>query len=171
MLRLMKAGAAWAALIMALTVPVVVVAQTVSMPTLSLMATSGAFGGKWVYRSFDISGDPKKTLANIALGQSELTLTETNGQVTGTRTGSGSTYQLSGNALYAPKQGATIRLHGTAEIGGKTYNYDYFGYLMPSWSIGTGIPDTILGTVLRSDPANPNEKPVIASFSAVRQAQ
>ena len=171
MLRLMKTGAAWAALLVALAVPVVVVAQTVSMPTLSLMASSGAFGGKWVYRSFDISGDPAKKLAALALGQSELTLTEANGQVTGTRTGSGSTYQLSGNALYAPKQGATIRLHGTAEISGKTYNYDYFGYLIPTWSIGSGIPDTILGTVLRSDPADPNKAPVIASFSAVRQTQ
>jgi hypothetical protein len=167
MLRILKTGAAWVALLLAFSVPVAVLAQ--SAPVLTLMATSGAFAGKWVYRSFDISNDPKKTLANLALGLNELTLTESNGQITGTRTGSGVSYNLTGVARYAPKQGATIRLTGTAEISGKTYNYDYFGYLVPSWSVGSGIPDTILGTVLRSDPLNPNDKPVIASFSAVRQ--
>ena len=73
------------------------------------------------------------------------------------------------NAFYAAKQGATIRLHGTATIGGKAYNYDYFGYLIPSWTgVGTQ-PDTILGTVLRSDPANAANAPLIASFSATRE--
>jgi hypothetical protein len=175
MLKILKTGAAWAALFAALAVPVGIVAIPISAlaqsgpPTLQLLATSGAFAGKWVYRSFDINNDPKKTLGNIALGQSELTLTEANGSVTGTRSGQGTTYQLSGVARYAPKVGATIRLTGTAQISGKTYNYDYFGYLIPSWSVGGGLPDTILGTVLRSDPANPADKPVIASWSAVRQ--
>ncbi|MEO6396736.1 MAG: hypothetical protein ABIO40_12595 [Devosia sp.] len=175
MLKKLKAGAAWAGLIVALAVPVGVVAipfgalAQSAPPTLQLMATSGAFAGKWVYRSFDINGDPKKTLGQIALGLNELTLTESNGSVTGTRTGPGVSYNLSGVARYAPKQGATIRLTGTAEISGKTYNYDYFGYLIPSWSVASGVPDTILGTVLRSDPLNPTDKPVIASFSAVRQ--
>lgn len=174
MLRKFKTGAAWAALLVALAMPIGIVAIPLGAlaqeaPVLQLMATSGAFAGKWVYRSFDISNDPKKSLANIALGQSELVLSESNGAVTGTRTGQGTTYQLSGQARYAPKQGATIRLHGTATISGKTYNYDYFGYLIPSWSVAAGLPDTILGTVLRSDPANPANAPVIASFSAVRE--
>ncbi|MEQ1899703.1 MAG: hypothetical protein ABL866_03110 [Devosia sp.] len=174
MLKKLKAGAAWAALIAALAVPVGVVAIPIgayaqTAPSLTLLATSGAFAGKWVYRSFDISNDPKKTLGSLALGLNELVLTESNGQVTGTRTGSGVTYNLTGTARYAPKQGATIRLTGTAQINGKTYNYDYFGYLIPSWSVGSGLPDTILGTVLRSDPLNPGDKPVIASFSAVRE--
>ncbi|HWA19828.1 MAG TPA: hypothetical protein VG757_12605 [Devosia sp.] len=174
MLRMMKTGAAWAALLAALAMPVGIVAIPLGVlaqeaPSLQLLATSGAFAGKWVYRSFDISNDPRKSLGNIALGQSELTLTESNGAVTGTRTGQGATYELSGVARYAPKQGATIRLHGTATISGKTYNYDYFGYLIPSWSVSTKLPDTILGTVLRSDPANPNNAPVIASWSAVRE--
>ncbi len=30
-------------------------------------------------------------------------------------------------------------------------------------------PDTILGTVLRSDPANPSNEPLIASFAATRE--
>lgn len=169
MLRPLKTLAVAAALAVALLAPAIVVAQ--GLPTLTLMAQSGAFAGKWVYRSFGNSGNPKETLAKISLGLNELTLTEQNGKVTGQRTGQGVSYDLSGIALYAPKQGATIRLHGTATISGKTYNYDYFGYLIPSWSVGGTQPDTILGTVLRSDPTNPANAPLIASFAATREAQ
>jgi hypothetical protein len=159
--------AAAAALVAALAIPAFALAQ--GLPTLTLTAQAGAFTGKWVYRSFGISTNPKDTLAKIALGLNELVLTEQNGKVTGQRTGQGVTYDLAGNAFYAAKQGATIRLHGTATIGGKAYNYDYFGYLIPSWTgVGTQ-PDTILGTVLRSDPANAANAPLIASFSATRE--
>ena len=79
------------------------------------------------------------------------------------------TYDLTGVARYAPKVGATISLHGTATVSGKTYNYDYFGYLIPSWSVGGTQHDTIMGTVLRSDPANAANAPLIASFSATRE--
>ena len=167
MLRSWKNIAAAAALVASLAVPVAVLAQ--GLPTLSLTAQPGFFTGKWVYRSFGVSAKPSDTLAKLALGLNELTLTEAaKGQVTGQRTGQGVTYDLAGNAFYAPKQGATIRLHGTATISGKPYNYDYFGYLMPSWGVGTQS-DTILGTVLRSDPANPATAPLIASFSATRE--
>jgi hypothetical protein len=168
MLASWRTFAAGAALIAALAVPVAVLAQ--GIPTLTLTATAGAFTGKWVYRSFGVSANPKDTLAKIALGLNELTLTEQKGQVVGKRTGQGVSYDLTGNAFYAAKQGATIRLHGTATISGKAYNYDYFGYLMPAWT-GVGVQsDTILGTVLRSDPANPANAPLIASFSATREA-
>ena len=167
MLRSWKFVAASIALVAALAVPIAVLAQ--SLPTLTLTAQAGAFTGKWVYRSFSVSADPKATLAKLALGLNELTLTEQGGRVTGTRTGQGVSYDLAGNALYAAKQGATIRLHGTATISGKSYNYDYFGYLLPSWSVGGTQPDTILGTVLRSDPANPANAPLIASFAATRE--
>ena len=41
---------------------------------------------------------------------------------------------------------------------------------MPTWTgIGT-TPDTIIGTVLRSDPANAGNAPLIANFSATREA-
>ena len=167
MLGSWKNIAAAAALIAALTVPAVVVAQ--GLPTLTLTAQAGAFSGKWVYRSFGVSSNPKDTLAKLALGLNELVLTEQGGKVAGQRTGQGVTYDLAGNAFYAAKQGATIRLHGTATIGGKAYNYDYFGYLIPSWTgVGTQS-DTILGTVLRSDPANAANAPLIASFSATRE--
>lgn len=162
-----KSLAASAALIAALAVPVGVVAQ--STPTLTLEANAGAFTGKWVYRSFSVSNKSSEGLAKLALGLNELELTEQAGHIVGKRTGQGVTYDLSGVARYAPKVGATITLHGTATISGKTYNYDYFGYLIPSWGVGTKQPDTIMGTVLRSDPANPANAPLVASFAATRE--
>ena len=135
MLWSFKKVVASVALIGALAVPAMVVAQ--GLPTLTLTAQAGAFTGTWVYRSFGVSSNPKDSLAKLALGLNELQLTESGGKVAGKRTGQGVTYDLAGNAFYAAKQGATIRLHGTATIGGKAYNYDYFGYLMPSWSVGT----------------------------------
>ena len=168
MLRSWKKVVAGIALFGALAVPAAVLAQ--GLPTLTLTAQAGAFSGTWVYRSFGVSSNPKDNLAKLALGLNELTLTESGGKIAGKRTGQGVTYDLAGNAFYAAKQGATIRLHGTATIGGKAYNYDYFGYLIPSWSVGGNQPDTILGTVLRSDPANASNAPLIASFAATREA-
>jgi hypothetical protein len=159
--------AASVALIASLAVPVAVLAQ--AAPSLTLMAQAGAFTGKWVYRSFSVSNKPSDTLAKLALGLNELVLTEQAGRVTGQRTGQGVTYDLAGVARYAPKVGATITLHGTATISGKTYNYDYFGYLIPAWSVGGKQSDTIMGTVLRSDPTNAANAPLIASFSATRE--
>lgn len=161
-----RVAAAWAALLFALMLPFSVLAQDM---TLTLNAQPGSFTGKWVYRSFSVSSNPKDTLAKLALGLNELVLSEQGGQITGQRTGAGVSYDLQGIALYVAKQGATIRLRGQATISGKLYNYDYFGYLIPSWSVNGAQPDTIMGTVLRSDPANPNDAPLIASFAATRE--
>lgn len=160
---------AYVALSLALLFPlsVSVMAQQI---TLTLNAQPGTFAGKWVYRSFSISNKPGDTLAKLALGLNELEITEANGRLTGKRTGSGVSYDLTGVAYYVAKQGASIRLTGQATISGKVYNYDYFGYLIPSWSVTGAVQyDTIMGTVLRSDPANPSNEPLIASFSATRQ--
>jgi hypothetical protein len=162
-----KQLAAWLALIVALGFPLSVIAQDIP---LTLNAQAGTFTGKWVYRSFSISSNPRDTLAKLALGLNELELTESGGRIVGKRTGQGVSYDLSGVALYVAKQGATIRLKGQATISGKLYNYDYFGYLIPAWGInGASQPDTIMGTVLRSDPANPSNAPLIASFAATRE--
>jgi hypothetical protein len=158
---------AWVALVVALGFPLSVVAQDM---TLTLNAQPGTFTGKWVYRSFTSSPKPGDSLAKLALGLNELDLTEQGGRIVGKRIGQGVDYDLAGVALYVAKQGATIRLHGQATISGKLYNYDYFGYLIPSWSVpGATQPDTIMGTVLRSDPTNPSNDPLIASFAATRE--
>ena len=159
--------AAWLALIIALGFPLSVLAQDM---TLTLNAQAGTFNGKWVYRSFTSSSKPGDTLAKLSLGLNELELTETDGRIVGKRLGQGVNYDLTGRAYYVAKQGASIRLTGQATISGKVYNYDYFGYLIPSWGIpGATQPDTIMGTVLRSDPANPATAPLIASFAATRE--
>ncbi len=159
--------AAWVALAVALGFPLSVVAQDM---TLTLNAQPGTFTGKWVYRSFSVSSKPGDSLAKLALGLNELELTEQGGRVVGKRLGRDLNYDLAGVALYVAKQGATLRLHGQTTIGGKLYNYDYFGYLIPAWSVnGATQPDTIMGTVLRSDPANPANAPLIASFAATRE--
>jgi hypothetical protein len=162
-----KSVAAWIALFLALLLPFSVLAQDM---TLTLTAQPGTFTGKWVYRSFSISSKPGDTLAKLALGLNELELAEQNGGIVGKRTGSGVSYDLTGRAYYVAKQGASIRLKGQATISGKLYNYDYFGYLIPAWSVNGAVqPDTIMGTVLRSDPANPSNEPLIASFAATRE--
>jgi hypothetical protein len=161
-----RPAAAWLALVAALLLPIGVIAQDVS---LSVTAQPGFFTGKWVYRSYSISANPKDTLAKLSLGLNELVIAEqTNGAITGQRLGQGVTYDLAGQAAYAARVGATIRLRGQATVSGKLYDYDYYGYLMPSWGVGS-VPDTIMGTVLRSDPENPATDPLIASFSATRQ--
>lgn len=162
----LKRIAASIALTIALLFPVAVIAQDI---TLTLNAQAGTFTGKWVYRSFSVSNKPGDTLAKLALGLNELELTEQGGRITGKRTGQGVSYDLSGVAYYVAKQGASIRLTGQATISGKVYNYNYFGYLIPSWSVGGVQPDTIMGTVLRSDPQNPTDAPLIASFAATRE--
>ena len=169
MLRSWRTFAAGAALAAALAVPVAVLAQ--GLPTLTLTAQAGFFTGKWIYRSFANSTNPKDTLAKLALGLNELELTEQGGRIAGKRIGQGVNYDLSGVAYYVARQGASIRLHGTATISGKAYNYDYFGYVIPAWTGIGSEPDTILGTVLRSDPANPTNAPLIASFSATRETK
>jgi len=181
MLRSFKTLVAMAALAGALAVPASVLAQAAPAvapapmaapgvaPAPTLLAQPGTFNGKWVYRSFSVSSKSTETLAKLALGLNELTLTEQGGRVTGQRTGQGVTYTVDGIVRYAPKEGATISLHGTATISGKSYNYDYFGYLIPSWTVGGKQPDTIMGTVLRTDPANPSAAPLIASFAMTRE--
>lgn len=158
---------AWVALILALGFPITVFAQDIP---LTLRAEPGTFTGKWVYRSFSVSSNPRDTLAKLALGLNELELTEQGGRITGKRIGQGVVYDLTGVSYYAAKQAAGIRLKGQATISGKVYNYDYYGYLIPAWGIdGAAQPDTIMGTVLRSDPANPSADPLIASFAATRE--
>jgi len=129
-MRSIRPVVAWVALIGALLLPISVIAQDM---TLSLNAQPGYFTGKWVYRSYSISSNPKDTLAKLSLGLNDLVLTEDGrGNLVGQRLGQGVTYDLTGNAMYAAKQGATIRLRGQATVNGKLYNYDYFGYLLPS---------------------------------------
>jgi hypothetical protein len=139
--------------------------------SLSFKSAPGTFTGTWAYQSIAISGNPKTTLAKMSLGSSEFDLVEQGGKITGTRpAGKGKTYPVTGFAVYGPRRSPQIVLHSTSDVNGKSYEYDYFGYLMPSWAVTANQPDTFMGTVVRTDSSTPDAPAVVVSFIATREA-
>ena len=140
--------------------------------TLTFKTAAGVLSGKWAYRSIAITGDPKASFAKMALGSSEFDLVEQGGKITGTRPGGakGTTYPVTGFVVYGPRKAPQIVLHSTSEVNGKTFDYDYFAYLMPSWNVGTAQPDTFMGTVVRTDPSAPEAPAIVVSFIATRES-
>ncbi len=138
--------------------------------SLNFKTQPGTFTGHWVSRSIAISGDPKTALAKMSLGSSEFDLTEQGGKITGTRPGpaKGKPYDVTGFVVYGARRAPQIVLHSTSVVGGKTYEYDYLGYLMPSWNVSGSQPDTFMGTVVRTDPAAPEAPATIVNFIATR---
>lgn len=146
-------------------------AQPAATASLTFKATPGVFSGRWSYQSIAISGNPKATLARMSLGSSEFDLTEQGGKITGTRpAGKGKTYPVEGFAVYGPRRAPQIVLHSVSVVNGKSYEYDYLGYLMPTWSVTATQPDTFMGTVVRTDPAAADAPAIVASFIATREA-
>ena len=163
----------------ALLVPGVASAAIFNSPTPAASASSltfktaaGSVAGRWAYRSIAISGDPKALMTKLALGSSEFDLTEEGGKITGTRPGAakGETYPVTGFVVYGPRKAPQIVLHSTSVVNGKTFEYDYFGYLMPSWTVGGAQADTIMGTVARTDPQAPEAAAIVVSFIATRES-
>jgi hypothetical protein len=138
--------------------------------SLTFKTTPGVFTGKWISRSIAISGEPKANFTKLGLGTSEFDLVEQGGKITGTRPAAtkGKTYDINGIVVYGARRAPQIVLHSTSEVGGKTYDYDYFGYLMPSWNVSGAQPDTFMGTVVRTDPSAPDSAAVVVSFIATR---
>ena len=143
-----------------------------SASSLAFKTAAGSVGGRWAYRSIAISGDPKALMTKLALGSSEFDLTEAGGKITGTRPGAakGETYPVTGFVVYGPRKAPQIVLHSTSVVNGKTFEYDYFGYLMPSWTVGGAQADTIMGTVARTDPQAPEAAAIVVSFIATRES-
>ena len=77
---------------------------------------------------------------------------------------------MTGFVVYGPRKAPQIVLHSTSEVNGKTFDYDYFAYLMPSWNVGTAQPDTFMGTVVRTDPSAPEAPAIVVSFIATRES-
>lgn len=145
-------------------------AQPAATASLAFKTTPGAFSGQWSYQSIAISGNPKAALAKMSLGSSEFSLTEQGGKITGTRpAGKGKTYPVDGFVVYGLRRAPQIVLHSTSVVNGKSYEYDYFGYLMPTWSVTANQPDTFMGTVVRTDPAAADAPAIVASFIATRE--
>ena len=147
-------------------------APAAAASSLAFKTAPGSVGGRWAYRSIAISGDPKALMTKLALGSGEFDLTEAGGKITGTRPGAakGETYPVTGFVVYGPRKAPQIVLHSTSVVNGKTFEYDYFGYLMPSWTVGGAQPDTIMGTVARTDPQAPEAAAIVVSFIATRES-
>jgi hypothetical protein len=148
-------------------------APAAAASSLAFKTAPGSVGGRWAYRSIAISGDPKALMTKLALGSGEFDLTEAGGKITGTRPGAakGETYPVTGFVVYGPRKAPQIVLHSTSDVNGKTYEYDYFGYLMPSWNVSGGAQaDTIMGTVVRTDPSAPEAAAIVVSFIATRES-
>jgi hypothetical protein len=147
-------------------------APAASASSLTFKTAPGSVTGRWAYRSIAISGDPKAVMTKLALGSSEFDLTEAGGKITGTRPGAakGETYPVTGFVVYGPRKAPQIVLHSTSVVNGKTFEYDYFGYLMPSWTAGGVQADTIMGTVARTDPQAPEAPAIVVSFIATRES-
>jgi hypothetical protein len=146
-------------------------APAANSATLTFKSGAGTLTGRWTYRSIAISGDSKVPLSKMALGTSEFDLVEQGGKLTGTRpAGKGKTYDVTGFVVYGARRAPQVVLHSTSVVNGKSYEYDYFGYLMPSWSVNATQPDTFMGTVVRTDPDAPDAAAVVVSFIATRQA-
>ena len=144
-----------------------------SESSLTFKTQAGTFTGKWAYRSIAISADPKAVATKLLLGTSEFNLIEQGGKITGTRPGAtkgGKAYDVTGFVVYGPRKAPQIVLHSTSDVNGKSYEYDYFGYLMPSWNVGATQPDTFMGTVVRTDPSAPEAPAVVVSFIATRES-
>jgi hypothetical protein len=147
-------------------------APAAAASSLAFKTAAGSVGGRWAYRSIAISGDPKALMTKLALGSSEFDLTEAGGKITGTRPGAakGETYPVTGFVVYGARKAPQIVLHSTSVVNGKTFEYDYFGYLMPSWTVGGAQADTIMGTVARTDPQAPEAAAIVVSFIATRES-
>ncbi len=146
-------------------------AAPASQASLVFKTAAGTMTGKWAYRSIAITGDPKASFAKMALGSSEFDLQEQGGKITGTRPGGakGKTYDVTGFVVYGAHKAPQIVLHSTSDVSGKTYEYDYFAFLMPSWNVGGVQPDTFMGSVVRTDPSAPEAPAVVVSFIATRE--
>ena len=139
--------------------------------TLAFKSAPGTMTGRWVSRSIAISGDPKAALSKMSLGSSEFDLVEQGGKITGTRPAAkGKTYDVTGFVVYGARRAPQVVLHSTSEVNGKSFEYDYFCYLMPAWNVGAAQPDTFMGTVVRTDPSTPDAAAIVVSFIATREA-
>src|SRR6185437_8667083 len=80
-------------------------ADSAPAASLNFRGPAGSLTGKWAYHSIAISGDPRASMAKLALGSSEFDLTEQGGKITGTRpAGKGKTYPVTGFVVYASRR-------------------------------------------------------------------
>lgn len=133
------------------------------------MPGTGAFDGRWTYRSFRNDPDIGTPFDGLAFGLGTLELAEPEiGRLTGTLGGEGWSLALHGHSSYGAP--FAVRVQGTGTIGGEPWVYDYAGYLVPVWPHGVDQVPAIVGSLVRTAPHSGGqaEAGYVASFIAVR---
>jgi hypothetical protein len=151
-----------------------------SMLSISL-SRAGELSGKWTYRSYHnrpnviVSDDDHAAEKALSLlfGEGVFTLTQEGDDLTGVfDMGGGYVLDVRGKAKPAAA-GAPVSLEfvGTGRAGTPTANweYDYVGYLVPTWPNGVKQVPAFVGTVLRGRPHGNSAAGYTASFIAVKQ--
>jgi hypothetical protein len=115
------------------------------------------FSGTWTYRSLHNKSEPVDSFDELRLAQAELTLLAVGPGLLSGRLSFGDDY-LAMSGTLQDSDPPTVRLRATGVEGTATagWIYDYVGYLAPSWPEGDAQRPSIVGTVIRTAPHEPN---------------
>jgi len=128
-----------------------------------------AFEGSWTYRSYVNNSDQNIEPNRLLFGMGTLVLTQpTHGKIGGSLSGTGWSLNLDGDVTEGDPM--RLRWQGRGDIGGEIWVYDYLGYVVPDWPNGVDQTDTIVGTIVRTEPHSNGKATagVVASWIAVR---
>ncbi len=131
---------------------------------------ASSFEGTWSYRSLINDPDLSTEFNDLRFGMGTLVLQESEpGLITGTLGGPGWSLELSGTTT--PGNPTKVRFQGRGVINGETWVYDYLGFVVPDWPNGVDQVDTIVGTIVRTEPHSGGqaEAGFVASWYAARQ--
>jgi hypothetical protein len=126
--------------------------------------------GSWTYRSIINDANISTGFDNLEFGRGELRVEEWSLAGFGGRLIFGDTYQfaLEGSASFGDPPGLGLRGRGDT-TDSANQNYDYVGYLVPSWRDGVDQPKVLVGSVLRAVAHGSASAGVVASFYAVKR--
>jgi len=164
-------------LVVALSMTVGSIAHSFAQATEKTVQDSSVLSGKWTYRSFHnnpalVTGDPKTALS-LFFAEAVFSFdVKQDNSLTGTIDWSGGGLDLQGT-VQPPTSAAplAVQIVGRGRAGTQTehWEYDYSGYLAPSWSNGVGQVPALVGSVLRAKPHDGAPAGYVASFVAVKQ--
>ncbi|WP_246673684.1 MULTISPECIES: hypothetical protein [unclassified Mesorhizobium] len=153
------------------------IAHSFAQATEQTVQDSSVLSGKWTYRSFHnnpalVTADPKTALS-LFFAEAVFSFdVKPDNSLTGAIDWGGGGLDLQGT-VQPPTSAAplTVQIVGHGRVGTQTENweYDYSGYLAPSWSNGVGQVPALVGSVLRAKPHDGAPAGYVASFVAVKQ--
>jgi hypothetical protein len=117
-----------------------------------------AFEGSWTYRSFVNNPDQNIEPNRLLFGMGTLILNQPEpGKIRGSLGGPGWSLDLDGESTEGNP--TRLRWQGRGEIGGEIWVYDYLGYVVPDWPSGVDQTDSIVGTIVRTEPHSNGSRP------------